>query len=39
VIAFTPELARAFRQGVAVLFPFFAHCARAALAESGSAPR
>src|SRR5262245_9643083 len=39
VIAFTPELARAFRRGVAVLFLFFAHCARAALAESGSAPR
>jgi hypothetical protein len=39
-IAFTPELARAFQQGVAVLFLFFAHCARnAALAEGGSAAR
>jgi hypothetical protein len=38
-ITFTPALARAFQQGVAVLFLFFAHCARAALDDGGSAGR
>ena len=34
-IAFTPVLSDALRTSVAMLFLFFAHCARAALAESG----
>jgi CRP-like cAMP-binding protein len=36
-VTFTPRLAEAFRQGVALLFLFFAHCARAALAETAAA--
>jgi DNA-binding transcriptional regulator LsrR (DeoR family) len=36
-ITFTPALADALRQSVALLFLFFAHCARAALAETGGA--
>jgi DNA-binding MarR family transcriptional regulator len=35
-ITFTPALSEAMRQSVALLFLFFAHCARAALAETGS---
>jgi hypothetical protein len=36
-ITFTPALSDALRQSVALLFLFYAHCARAALAETNSA--
>ena len=35
MITFTPVLSDALRKSVAMLFLFFAHCARAALAETG----
>jgi hypothetical protein len=38
-ITFTPALAQALRQSVALLFLFFAHCARVALEETGGATR
>ena len=35
VVTFTPVLSDAMRKSVAILFLLFAHCARAALAETG----